>query len=58
MFVYILFFLFFEKMGFSMLLVVIFLEDIFFNELIGEFWVIKEVEYFNIVWLLCVCIME
>lgn len=58
MFVYILFFLFFEKMGFSMLLVVIFLEDIFFNEWIGEFWVIKEVEYFNIVWLLCVCIME
>lgn len=58
MFVYILFFLFFEKMGFSMLLVVIFLEDIFFNVWIGEFWVIKEVEYFNIVWLLCVCIME
>lgn len=58
MFVYILFFLFFEKMEFSMLLVVIFLEDIFFNEWIGEFWVIKEVEYFNIVWLLCVCIME
>lgn len=58
MFVYLLFFLFFEKMGFSMLLVVVFLEDIFFNEWIGEFWVIKEVEYFNIVWLLCVCIME
>lgn len=58
MFVYILFFLFFEKMGFSMLLVVIFLEDIFFNEWIGEFWVIKEVEFFNIVWFLCVCIME
>lgn len=57
MFVYILFFLFFEKMGFSMLLVVIFLEDIFFNEWIVEFWV-KEVEFFNIVWLLCVCIME
>lgn len=58
MFVYILFFLFFEKMGFNMLLVVIFLEDIFFNEWIGEFWVIKEVEFFNIVWFLCVCIME
>lgn len=58
MFVYILFFLFFEKMGFSMLLVVIFLEDIFFNVWIGEFWVIKEVEFFNIVWFLCVCIME
>lgn len=58
MFVYILFFLFFEKMGFRMLLVVIFLEDIFFNEWIGEFWVIKEVEFFNIVWFLCVCIME
>lgn len=58
MFVYILFFLFFEKMGFRMLLVVIFLEDIFFNEWIGECLVIKEVEFFNIVWLLCVCIME